>query len=269
LREHHRRPSLSGRETCAMGARWKLAGTRLSSRRYRNFTFPGEATWGGPARIRRFTNRPGLRRPHVLRGPTVAFLHAEPLPQPSAGAGRCRARFLLHDGFRTKRRDGSAVSGDRSSGLTDLDEGTSAQAASAEAAEADPWRAGGEDRASGRRRAVPLGRDVTQRRVRLLGPRLLGVRKGGCRGSTQLVRAGRHRPAHREAAPEAWRRARLLGLRARGPLCRARPNGACASLGCLGRGRAARPFGLRQPARHSPPHHSRLRAARPRSSLTR
>jgi hypothetical protein len=105
------------------------------------------------------------------------FLHAETFPQPSAGARRCRARLLLHDrlGEQRSRRSAAVHAGGRPR------QSAEAEAATVETpeAQAHAGRASGQDRATRGGRPVPLGRNVAEQRLRLLGTRLLGLRTAG------------------------------------------------------------------------------------------
>jgi hypothetical protein len=190
--------------------------------------------------IRRLRTGLGLRN-HWICGPSFSLLRADPLPQPSAGVRFCRVRLRLRRQQRTRcaRRADAAE-------------------ASTRASQTDGGRSSSEDRAQGRGCPVSVGRQLPRERIRLLRARLLGVRTGRHRASTQLVRALRRRPSRGANENEAGRPGLLLRTRACRRLPRPRAHGARAAVGTAGRGREALPFELREPAGRRPPHRACL-----------
>lgn len=165
---------------------------------------PGEDACGDPARIGRSRTGPGLR---ILLSAARPFpLSARPLPQPPA-CGRLRRDHAL-----LRARCGIGATGPA---------GTCSRFR-----EADARRAGGGTRRQGGRRPVPLGRDVARRRLRLLRPRLLGIRAARPRPPAQLVCALRPGQAGEALEDEARRPALLLRARPRRYLRRPRAHGA-------------------------------------------
>lgn len=163
--------------------------------------------------------RTGQGREHLICGPSFSFLHADPLPQPSACVRTCRdlLRLCLRRPAGGCGRGGCRGEGD--SACSDP-----------RGSEADHRRASRGDRRQSGRRALSMGRHLPRRRLRLLGARLLGVRPAGHSASAQLVRALRPRPAHSAIKNEGRRLALLFRARTRRHLHRPGPHGACAAL---------------------------------------
>ena len=115
-----------------------------------------------------------------------------------------------------------------------------------------------QERARGGRHPIPVGRNVTEYRVRLLGTRPLGLRQGGRRGAAQLVRALEHGSRGGALEDGRRRRTRVLRLRARGSLSRERTHGACAIHRKNRRDRGARKLELRFSSRRCAARRSRI-----------
>src|SRR5437764_8640756 len=107
----------------------------------------------------------------VFAGPSFSLSFADHLSQPRAGVRTCRVPRLLR-GSNDGRRNG----------------GSDPARAHAAHADADNWRTCGGDRPQRSGSAVSLGWDLPGERLRLLGPRLLGVRATRNQTPTQLLR---------------------------------------------------------------------------------
>ena len=123
------------------------------------------------------------------------------------------------------------------------------------------------DRARSGRHPVSVGRRIADRRLRLLRPRPLGVRKARNRRPAQLVRPLEHGATRRARPCGGRRRSRLQRPRTCGALPRRRPHGARASIRENRRGRRAREHELRFAPRRCAARHTRVdltAASRPR-----
>src|SRR5262245_50141911 len=140
-------------------------------------------TWAWTSRDLRLGSRPHEQaraaQPIFPRGPSFTAPHAEPSPQPSAGARPRRERIRLSYGQRGRRLvqgEGRPPEGQGARRPLESCSATSARQAPGPptpAAEANARPAGGENRPQGRRRALSLGRKLTREWLRLLRARVL------------------------------------------------------------------------------------------------
>jgi hypothetical protein len=142
--------------------------------------------------IRRSRTGPGPRIP-VFAGPSFSLSFADHLSQPRAGVRTCRVPRLLR-----------GPSDGRCNG------GSEPARSHAARAEAHRRRTCGGDRAQRSGSAVSLGRHLPGERLRLLRPRLLGVRPTRYQSPTQLLRTLRPRSSDPAQGNEAGGRALLL-----------------------------------------------------------